>query len=124
MPEKIQGPDPEVPAKPVRRVFTAKYKQRIVDAAAQLEAEGNGTGGLLRKEGVYRSQLSDWRRAIAAKGTAGLERQKRGKKPSATSAANATAKLELRKRDRRIAQLERELERARFIVEFQKKWRR
>ena len=73
---------------------------------------------MLRKEGLYRSQLSDWRKARAEHGDAGLAGQKRGRKAVPGGAA---AKLDLRQRDRRIARLERELAQARFIIDFQKK---
>ena len=115
--EPKSSPDPEVPAKAKRRTFPAEYKRRILAAADQLEADGESVGPMLRKEGLYRSQLSDWRKARAEHGDAGLAGLKRGRK--ATSAP--TAKLELRKRDRRIARLERELAQAKFIIDFQKK---
>ena len=110
-------PNPEVPAKAARRTFPADFKRRILAAADQLEADGQAVGGLLRKEGLYRSQLSDWRKARAEHGDAGLVAQKRGRKPVAGAAAN---KLDLRQRDRRIARLERELAQARFIIDFHK----
>ena len=116
-----KNPDPEVPAKATRRTFSAEYKRRILAAADQLTADGEKHGHLLRKEGLYRSQLSDWRKARAEHGDAGLAGMKRGRKPVAGAAAN---KLELRKRDRRIASLERELAQAKFIIDIQKKYRR
>jgi hypothetical protein len=111
-------PDPEVPAKATRRTFPAEFKRRILAAADQLEADGVTVGAMLRKEGLYRSQLSDWRRARAEHGDAGLAGQKRGRKAVPGGAA---AKVDLRQRDRRIARLERELAQARFIIDFQKK---
>ena len=71
---------------------------------------------MLRKEGLYRSQLSDWHKARAEHGDAGLAGHKRGRKAVPGGAA---AKLDLRQRDRRMARLERELAQARFI-DFQK----
>jgi hypothetical protein len=57
-------PDPvdaEVPAKPQRRTFTAKYKLRIL---AELDAAGRGEqGAILRREGVYSSHIASWRAA-------------------------------------------------------------
>ena len=117
--EPKSSPDPEVPAKAKRRTFPAEYKRRILAAADQLEADGESVGPMLRKEGLYRSQLSDWRKARAEHGDAGLAGLKRGRK--ATASPPAVAKQELRKRDRRIARLERELAQARFIIDFQKK---
>lgn len=116
--KESKNPDPEVPAKAQRRTFPAEFKRRILAAADQLEAEGESVGALLRKEGLYRSQLSDWRKARREHGDPGLAGLKRGRKPVAGAAAT---KLEMRKRDRRIARLERELAQAKFIIDFQKK---
>ena len=113
-----KSPDPEVPAKAKRRTFPADFKRRILAAADQLEADGESVGALLRKEGLYRSQLSDWRKARAQHGDAGLAGRKRGRKAVEGATAN---KLEMRKRDRRIARLERELAQAKFIIDIQKK---
>lgn len=110
--------DPEVPAKPTRRKFPPEFKRRILAAADQLEADGEPVGEMLRKEGLYRSQLSEWRKAVVQHGAAGLSGQKRGRKAVPGGAA---AKVDLRQRDRRIARLERELAQARFIIDFQKK---
>ncbi len=54
--------DPEVPAKPSRRTFKAEYKLRIL---RELDQAGPGEIGLiLRREGLYSSLVSDWRRAL------------------------------------------------------------
>ena len=60
--------NPEVSAKPTRRTFSAADKRRILAAADALKAAGENLGPMLRREGLYRSQLSDWRRALAARG--------------------------------------------------------
>ena len=53
-------PDPEVPAKATRRRFSAKYKLKILRQADQC---GPGeVGALLRREGLYWSNLQTWRR--------------------------------------------------------------
>jgi transposase len=62
------------PAK--RRLFTAAEKLRIVKEA---DACGPGeVGALLRREGIYSSHLSTWRKALGLHGTAGLGQVKRG----------------------------------------------
>lgn len=53
-------PDPEVPSKPRKRLFTAEYKRRILDETAA--AEPGEIGALLRREGLYSSHLTTWRR--------------------------------------------------------------
>jgi hypothetical protein len=65
--------NPEVSAKPTRRTFSAAEKRRILAAADALKAAGENLGPMLRREGLYRSQLSDWRKAIAARGDEGLD---------------------------------------------------
>lgn len=97
-----------------RRVFTAAEKLRIVQAASQC---GPGElGELLRKEGIYSSHLSTWRRALGVHGTEGLAQVKRGRK----------AKLDAK--DRRIEELEKRLRAAekelairQALIELQKK---
>ena len=50
-------PDPEVPAKPTRRRFTAEYKLRVLREADRCREPGE-IGALLRREGLYSSLLS------------------------------------------------------------------
>ena len=54
-------PNSEVTAKPQRRRFTAEYKRSIVAQADANQAPGT-IGALLRREGLYSSQLATWRR--------------------------------------------------------------
>ena len=110
--------DPEVPAKAERRTFTASYKRQILAAADQLQADGASVGALLRKEGLYHQQLSEWRKTRAEFGDAGLAGKKRGRKPNASTTSNRS---ELAKRDRRIAALEKQLLQAASIIDIQKK---
>ena len=107
--------DPEVSAKPTHRTFTAGDKRRILAAADTLKAAGEHLGPMLRREGLYRSQLSDWRKALAAHGEDGLSPSRRGPKVKLSSTKSAA--LELRQRDRRIATLERKLAHAAVIIE-------
>lgn len=116
-PSKPKPPNPEVTEKTQRRRFTGEYKRRIVDEAAKCTEHGE-LSALLRREGLYSSHLSKWRAEFEAEGRAGLEPKKRGPKPKAKPDA----------KDRRIAELERELakaksraEKAEFLVEIQKK---
>ena len=53
-------PDPEVPAKPRSRTYTAGYKARIL---TEYEGLGKaGKGALLRREGLYSSLISAWQK--------------------------------------------------------------
>lgn len=103
-------PDPEVVPRASRRRFGAAYKRRIVAEAEACTKPGE-IGALLRREGLYSSYLSNWRRQIAA-GTLG--KQQRGRPAEPLAAENAQLRQE-------NARLRRELEKTQLIVEAQKK---
>jgi len=102
----------EVIARPVRRRFTAEYKLRILQEADRC-APGE-LGALLRREGLYSSNLSKWRRQRQAGQLAGLKPKKRGRKVDAQA-------QELARLEREKARLQAQLERAELIMEAQKK---
>jgi transposase len=54
---------------PKRRAFTAAYKARIVQEYDQLQT-GRERGALLRREGLYSSRITDWRK-ITRRGRGG-----------------------------------------------------
>jgi transposase-like protein len=66
-----------------RRQFTASEKLRLVKAAEAALASGErgALEALLRKEGIYSSQLSAWRTQLGARGEAGLTARTPGRKP-------------------------------------------
>jgi transposase-like protein len=107
-------PDLEVVAKPMRRRFTAQYKQRILNEAAQCSGPGE-VGRLLRQEGLYSSLLTQWRRS-ARKGSLSALSQKRGRKPERNPLADRVRKLE-----RQNARLEEKLRKAHLIIDVQGK---
>jgi len=74
-----------------RRRFTPAEKLRLVKAAeaAMASGERGALEALLRKEGIYSSHLSTWRRQFAANGEAGLAARKPGRKPRLDAAARA-----------------------------------
>ena len=108
-------PDPEVGPKAVRRHFSAVYKRRILQ-----EADEGGPGaiaGLLRREGLYSSHLTTWRRQRESGELAGLEPRKRGKKPVPRNPLTAENE-QLRRENTR---LQKRLRQAETIVAVQKK---
>ena len=107
-------PDPEVPERARRRTFTAQYKQEVL--AAYEAAPDGEKGAVLRREGLYSSLISEWRRARDAGALAGLK-QPRGR-PAADPRDAETARLRKEK-----AKLEQELAKARFVVDVQSKLR-
>jgi len=100
-----------------RRRFSAKYKLNVLRRADACRDQPGKIGELLRKEGLYSSHLTGWRRERGAGELAALEPRKRGPKVSPESA-----------QEREMAQLRRDnaglkarLERAETIIEVQKK---
>lgn len=109
---------PTTPTRPKRRRFAGEYKRRILreaDAASASGQEG-AIGELLRREGLYSSHLTEWRRQRDSGELAGLTPQKRGRKPSKPALADEVARLQ-----RQVAKLEQELHKANTIVDVQKK---
>ena len=109
-------PDPEVVAVARRRQFSPAYKRRIVRAADACKAPGE-IEALLRREGLYSSHLSHWRREIEAAETGALSAKRRGPKPD-SGKANAR-RVDGLERDN--ARLRQKLERAEQIIDAQKK---
>lgn len=118
-PARTAIPDPQVlpkAAKAKRRRFSASDKQRIL-AAVDQATEPGAVGRILRREGIYHSQLSKWRQQRTAGITAGLGEKPHGVKgPSVKSLQQENHKLQ-----RQNGRLQKELRRAEIIIEFQKK---
>ena len=108
-PTMTEEPDPQVVPKAERRQFSAEYKLRILDKADRCTEHGQ-IGALLRREGLYSSHLTTWRRQ-RDQGTLG---QKRGRKPDPQAA-------EIKRLQRENEQLRARLERAEHIIDVQKK---
>ncbi len=81
-------PNPEVPAQAKRRKFSGEYKRRILEEADKCTEPGE-IGALLRREGLYSSNLTKWRRQRKAGGLGGLTPQKRGRKKDEQAAEMA-----------------------------------
>jgi transposase-like protein len=106
-------PDPEVRPKAQRRQFTAEYKQRVLDEADACTTPSQ-RGALVRREGLYSSHLTTWRRQRAHGILDGLAPKKRGVKPDPFALENAHLRCEIKR-------LEQQLQRAETIIEVQKK---
>ncbi len=102
-------PNPEVPAKATRRRFTAAEKARILDAydgASDIEK-----GAICRRERVYSSLLSNWRRQRSSGKPLSA---RRGPKPDPESA-------EITRLQKRNVALEQRLEKAERVIDIQGK---
>ena len=109
-------PCPEVPEKPVRRRFTVEYKMRIL-AEADACSESGQMGELLRREGLYSSHLSNWRRQREAGALVGLTPKRRGRKAKPKNPL-AEENQRLQRENRRLAE---KLRQAETIIDVQKK---
>jgi transposase len=119
--EAARSGDPEratSPERPKRRNFTAEYKLRIVREADEALASGGEdlVGAVLRREGLYSSYLTAWRRERDEGELAGLTPKKRGRKPQRNPLADENARLQ-----RENTRLQHELYKANTIIDVQKK---
>ncbi len=109
-------PDPEVAAKPSRRQFSPQYKLRILEKADACSSPGE-VGLLLRREGLYSSHLTAWRRARREGALGGLSAKKRGRKAKRQDPAVA----QVRRLEREVQRLSEELRKAHLIIDVQGK---
>ena len=118
-PTVMPAPDaasPEISERPRRRTFTAQEKLRIL-AETDRAVEAGGVGAILRRESLYSSALTDWRRQRDAGAFGALVPLKRGRKAAVLNPL--AAELGVAQRD--VARLTRRLARAEAIIDVQKK---
>jgi len=112
----MDSPDPEVSAKAVRRHFTAEYKLGILKQADSCTEPGS-LGALLRREGLYSSNLNTWRGQRDRGVLSGLTPRKRGRKAAGRDPLLAENE-KLRKENDHLT---RRLRQAEIIIDVQKK---
>lgn len=105
-------PDPQVPERAKRRTYTAQYKADIL--AEYEQADRAGRGALMRREGLYSSLISEWRKQ-ADKGALDALGKTRGR-PPADPVERENARLKAR-----VAKLESDLDTSRRVIEVQGK---
>jgi len=113
----MAAPDVEVLEKPVRRHFPAEYKLRILSQADDCSHQPGKVGELLRREGLYASHLSTWRKQREQGALAALKPKKRGRK---ASQPNPLVK-ENQRLQRENERLTARLRQAETIIDIQKK---
>jgi len=91
--------------RPLRRSFTPAQKLEHV-AAYEAACQTNGGGAYLRSEGLFSSQITEWRKLRDAGVLAKTKRGKRVGKPSAEQAEIAWLRRELDRAERRLATTE------------------
>lgn len=108
-------PNPEVVEKAQRRIYSAQYKLRILQ---ETDTCGEGQiGAILRREGLYSSHLTTWRRQRQAGQLAALSDHKRGRRPTPVNPLQAEVER-LRRENQKLNQ---RLEQAELIIDIQKK---
>ena len=115
-PTRSSRPDPEVSAEPKRRIFTAEYKQRILAEADAAAGTPGAIGALLRREGLYSSHLTAWRRERKAGITHGLTPKRRGPRSRRSPEQDEIERLQ--RENQRLAE---KLRKAEIIIDVQKK---
>ena len=108
--------NPELSNRPKRRTFTAGDKLRILEETDRAAGTGD-IGAILRREGLYSTTLTDWRRQREAGILDGLTPARRGPKASEPNPLGAA----LAKAQQDNARLRLRLERAEAIIDLQKK---
>ena len=114
--KRLATPSAEVQEKPERRRFAAEYKLRILAEADGCTDVGQ-VGELLRREGLYSSLLSTWRRQREEGVLAGLTPKRRGRK---AKAKNPLAE-EMARLQRENERLKTKLRQAELVIDVQKK---
>jgi transposase-like protein len=115
-PLSVVLPNPEVPEKAERRRFRAEYKLKILRQADECRDPGS-LGALLRREGLYSTNLTTWRRQREEGTLLGLNPKKRGRKASVRNPL-LMENEQLRKENDR---LQKRLHQTELIIEVQKK---
>ena len=108
--------DPEVAERAARRRFTAEYKLQVLRQAEACANPGD-LGALLRREGLYSSHLTTWRRQREQGSLAALSPKKRGR-PTGPPSPLARRVAELERDNARLTQ---RLQQAETIIAVQKK---
>lgn len=104
-------PDPELVERPRRRTFTAAYKLELLREAKACEKPGE-IGALLRREGLYTSHLSAWRKQREEGALKALQKPRGRPKPDPRDA-------QIERLRRRAERAEAELAKARKGIEAQ-----
>lgn len=113
LPEAQVSPDPKQERR-TRRNFSTEYKLQIIAEADQCRR--GELGEMLRREGLYSSQLNQWRRELASGGAEGLAKSAPGPAPSKTPEQRRIEQLE-----QENAKLSKRLQTAEACIDMQKK---
>jgi len=107
-------PTPEVKPKRINRRFSASYKLKVLEEMDRANASGQ-KGAILRREGLYTSQITGWRKQRADGALSALSKV-RGRKKQSKEATE-----EVRELEKEVTKLKRKLKEAEAIIDIQKK---
>ena len=110
-PTDLVAPDPELVERPRRRSFTAAYKLKVLRKADRCTKPGE-IGALLRKEGLYSSHLSSWRKQRDQGALEALSKPRGRPKPDPRDG-------QIKRLRKRAERAEAELAKARKVIEVQ-----
>lgn len=117
MAKDAQKQSEHIEDKPGRRRFEPEYKLRILQEVDANRDKRGAIGEILRREGLYASQVAVWKRELEAQLAEGIKAKKRGPKPD----PSAALRKENEKLERRMARVQEENRQLRLIVAAQKK---
>jgi transposase-like protein len=105
----VTDDDIDPAARPTRRTFSAEYKAEILAEYDTWPKGSEERGAILRREGLYSSHISEWRKQAEAGAREGLARKSKKRR--------SAEEIELDKLRARNARLEAELERTKLALE-------
>lgn len=114
-PSNGSGGDPEILERASRRLFGAAYKLRVLEEADRCSSPGE-VGALLRREGLYSSHLSQWRKQRREGALSSMSASKRGARARQTPAQREVERLRCENE-----RLRKKLSQAEKVIEVQKK---
>ena len=114
---KAPDPDRQINDKPQRRSFSWDYKKEILEQIETVRGERGAIGKILRREGLYASQVASWREEAMKRASGSFVETKRGRKPD----PNRDYRRQIAKLEKENAKLKRENQIQKTIIDFQKK---
>jgi transposase-like protein len=105
----VTDDDIDPAARPTRRTFSADYKQQILDEYDLYPKGSEERGAILRREGLYSSHISEWRKQAEAGAREGLARKSKKRR--------SREEVELEKLRRQNERLTAELEKTKTALE-------
>ena len=117
MAKDAQKQSEKIEDKPGRRRFEPEYKLRILQEVDANRDKRGAIGEILRREGLYASQVAVWKRELEAQLAEGIKARKRGPKPD----PSIPLKKDNERLERLNARLKEENRQMRLIIAAQKK---